>query len=383
MDELKREVIKLIRKGYEGSYWDFKQEYHSNKVDLLHDIICLANNLENRDAYIIFGVNDDGNIVGLDNDEERKNQEHLISLLRDKQFEAGYRPIIELTTIKLNTREIDVLTIKQSNRTPYYLTKSYNDGRKSVKAYHIYSRIQDTNTPKDKSADERVVEELWKRRFGLLPAPIDRLKFALKDKDNWTGKDGVSYYNPSPEFTVEYIQDEHSYRNENKEFYSYKQTNTSTSYENIQCKYHMTVLFECQRVILDSGRYSVATATWGFIPIDKYRRENIVYKYYLKDSLDHDLTNFLYNQENHEETIAKRRYMQLILLYESDVEKEQFENLIKSNINEVVKELNKRKKENLIFENLSEHEKKIENERVHTGKLLKELLEQFRKKNKL
>lgn len=167
MDELKRTVFKLIQKGYEGSYWDFKQQHHSNKADLLHDIICLANNLENRDAYIIFGINDDGHIVGLENDSKRRNQEHLISFLRDKNFEASYRPVIELKTFKLNSKEIDVLTIKQSNRTPYYLTKPYRDGKKEVRAYHIYSRIQDTNIPKDKSADERVVEELWKRRFGL------------------------------------------------------------------------------------------------------------------------------------------------------------------------------------------------------------------------
>lgn len=32
------------------------------KEDKLHDIICMANNLEDGDAYLIYGANDDGTI---------------------------------------------------------------------------------------------------------------------------------------------------------------------------------------------------------------------------------------------------------------------------------------------------------------------------------
>lgn len=47
---------KLIILKYEGSYWDFKQEHHSseNNHKLLYDIICLANNLENRRHTLSF-----------------------------------------------------------------------------------------------------------------------------------------------------------------------------------------------------------------------------------------------------------------------------------------------------------------------------------------
>ena len=37
------EIAELIERKAEGSYWDFKQEWHSNNVDLLHDIVCMAN----------------------------------------------------------------------------------------------------------------------------------------------------------------------------------------------------------------------------------------------------------------------------------------------------------------------------------------------------
>ena len=51
----KREIMKLINLKKEGEYWDFKREWYSDKkhADLLHDIICMANNRSNRDAYII------------------------------------------------------------------------------------------------------------------------------------------------------------------------------------------------------------------------------------------------------------------------------------------------------------------------------------------
>ena len=50
------EILRLINLHHEGSYWDFKKQWYSDKCDLLHDIICMANNLENRDAYIIVGI---------------------------------------------------------------------------------------------------------------------------------------------------------------------------------------------------------------------------------------------------------------------------------------------------------------------------------------
>ena len=55
------EVKELISFKQEGSYWDFKREWYSEGklADLLHDIICMANNLENRDAYIIIGIDEE------------------------------------------------------------------------------------------------------------------------------------------------------------------------------------------------------------------------------------------------------------------------------------------------------------------------------------
>ncbi|MCJ0943076.1 MULTISPECIES: RNA-binding domain-containing protein [Staphylococcaceae] len=69
---LKHQIINLIQEKREGCYWDFKAEYHKDKVELLQDIICLSNNLSNQEAYLILGVADHGHILGIAGDSNRK-----------------------------------------------------------------------------------------------------------------------------------------------------------------------------------------------------------------------------------------------------------------------------------------------------------------------
>ena len=74
---LKQEILDLIELKQEGPYWDVKKEWYSQnkKADLLHDIICMANNLENKDSYIIIGVDeqDDYKLNSVGDDTNRKN----------------------------------------------------------------------------------------------------------------------------------------------------------------------------------------------------------------------------------------------------------------------------------------------------------------------
>ena len=39
----KRWLTDLINRRIEGTYWDFKRCHHTNKADLVHDVLCLAN----------------------------------------------------------------------------------------------------------------------------------------------------------------------------------------------------------------------------------------------------------------------------------------------------------------------------------------------------
>ncbi|MCL2415630.1 MAG: ATP-binding protein [Defluviitaleaceae bacterium] len=181
-----KEVRNLIKLKTEGSYWDFKREWHSKNIDLLHDIICMANNLEDRDAYIIIGIDKTGNISGVP-EKKRKKQEDLINVLRDKPvFAGGIRPVVYVQTLEMmdeegDKKEIDVIIIKNTSHTPYYLTEDYEDGR-SLYARNIYTRIVDTNTSIKETADPNHVEWLWKKRFGLVGSAESRLKIILQSE---------------------------------------------------------------------------------------------------------------------------------------------------------------------------------------------------------
>ncbi len=47
---IEEKIYKLISKKTEGDYWDFKQEWHKDNERLLHDILCFANTVHDRDC---------------------------------------------------------------------------------------------------------------------------------------------------------------------------------------------------------------------------------------------------------------------------------------------------------------------------------------------
>lgn len=179
------DIKKLISLKQEGSYWDFKREWYSKdkKADLLHDIICMANNLSNREAYIIIGVDEENNysLSSVKSDPNRKNTQQLVDFIREKPFAGGIRPIVHIENICFGEIEIDVIVIHNSNATPFYLTDKYQ----SVMQNNIYTRVMDSNTPINKSADLSHIETLWKKRFGLLSPPLERMMIYLKESNLW------------------------------------------------------------------------------------------------------------------------------------------------------------------------------------------------------
>ena len=256
-------VQDLINQKSEGGFWDFKEQWHANKADLLHDIICMANNIENRDGLIIIGVEDKWfRICGVeDTDPNRKNSADLTDFLRGKHFQGEERPIISVTSIELEGKELDVITIKNSSMTPFVLTEPYKDLNKSVAKNQVYTRIGDTNTPIDKTADLDKIQYLWRKRFGLDLTTLEKLGVYLDAPDDWVYDDesGTFYYTYAPEFVIE-IESEYfsgDYR-ERSEFWN-KQFPDSSGFhwEDFIVKYHQTIIYKGICSYLDGGRYLV------------------------------------------------------------------------------------------------------------------------------
>ena len=74
-----------------------------------------------------------------------------------------------------------VLTIKNRIDKPFYITKKIDKAR----PYHIYSRYGDRNTAIDSQADEALIENMWKERFGLNLTFHERFDLYVADVNNW------------------------------------------------------------------------------------------------------------------------------------------------------------------------------------------------------
>lgn len=324
-------IQELISLRQEGSYWDFKREWYTNekKSDLLHDIICMANNLDNKDAYIIIGIDEENNheVKSVRNDENRKNTQMIVDFLREKKFAGGIRPIVSVEVINLDDDEIDVIVVKNTYNTPYYLNEKYQ----GVFANNIYTRVMDTNTPKEKSADIHHVEYLWKKRFRLISTPLERVKYYLENSDEWIDSSpGVSskkYYKYYPEFTIEHESEEYS---NGYEYYLFNQTDSRPHWYNIKLYYHQTLLFATGGVSLDGGRYFTSTPFTDGISLTSRHNWDISFKYFIKDTLEYTIHSFYFSPDGDEKSTAHRRFMECMLAFDSKDEKESFKKYVKS-----------------------------------------------------
>lgn len=109
MQSLENTIKQLIISKHEGEYWDFKVEHHSNCAELLHDILCFSNSLYQGDKYIIYGVSDNYDIVGFNENSMRRKQSEIIDFLRVQKFAGGFRPEVEVKNFTHSQRMADIV----------------------------------------------------------------------------------------------------------------------------------------------------------------------------------------------------------------------------------------------------------------------------------
>ena len=301
------EIAYLIDLKAEGGDWDYKSVWHEKRNDLLHDIICMANNLENRDGYIIIGVDDNGKICGgLESDKNRKNQQGLIDFLKDKKFAGDIRPVVYVRTLEVDGKDIDVIIIKNSKCTPYYLNDSFQD----VRIGCIYTRIGDTNTPKNRTADIDKIEALWRKRFGINLDPLQKVIFLLENPFEWcpVGTDGKHsnanyldqyYHHQFPEFTIVCEECYEGYPSGeidriDKDFYWMKQLpgDLHNCYlYTVKIRYNTSVLYSTKAIFADNFRFE--RVLWDH----EFLFENNEYCYVEQDSIKFKLDNWLCNRQ--------------------------------------------------------------------------------------
>ena len=345
------EICMLIDSGREDDWWDFKCEHHHDKAALVHDIICMANNRAERDSYIIFGIeNKDFNVIGVENDKNRRNQQYVTDILRSVNFAGGVRPRIEMRTLKIGIHDVDVLIVKNSFDVPYYLEKEYKDkiiknedGKhfgKVVQPYHIYTRVVDNNTEINKNADINDIERLWKKRLGLLTTPLEQAKRLLARPDDWIEEEGTYYHNQFPQFTLKNLFDRDLIseyeipEEESRAMYHYKQTDDGAHYGRISLFHYDTKLYSCQSTDLDGYRALIPCPEREYIHFGDDFDIGATFRYYLADSLDYALLRF-YKQKYDEVTgeeasIAIHRLFDVVMLFLDEKEKDSFKEYVSS-----------------------------------------------------
>lgn len=320
-------IEELIKSKREGDFWDFKEKPYDNKASLLHDILCLSNSLHRGNRYLIIGVSDPSEgalIIGLGiEDVNRKKQADYIDFLSNKNFAGDSRPEIEMHTIKIDEKEIDVIIIFDRPEKPYYLLNDYSDGEKHVKANYIYTRTIDRNTPIDRSADIGIIEKMWKQKFGIDQSPLERMKQLLLKPQLWSNlnldNDKPIYCRDFPEFHMEYSQPERK----GNEGFGYFYLDEQLSFGKICFKYHSTTLFEMEYVSCDGLRVYLPVPKIGNIAVD----EGQIYFYYIENSLEGALLVFLNAGELDRLSTGRNNYNPF-LIFKDESEHKEFEDYV-------------------------------------------------------
>ncbi|MCY3883964.1 MAG: ATP-binding protein [Gammaproteobacteria bacterium] len=293
-------VVDLIRLQSEGTHWDFKREHHEDKGTLIHDVLCLANCDHKGDRYLIFGVDDsDYSIHGVENNAGRKTQAHIAALFRDnaKNFSENVIPKFQLEEITLCGKTLDVLVIEDVAKKPYSLIKPIH----GVRPYYIYTRGNDTNTPKDDSAKSHEIEKMWRQRFGLDLTPLERVRQYLLDPD-WSTMDDneeqVDFHNQFPEFTIRSVagQDYVACHEEWTRGEIRSDTNSANYFE---IRYHQTLIAKVRFVVFDDRKKVCVAPKWEAL------KSGRIY-FYEKESVEYAMHRFLCRRYDRDDSKALR-----------------------------------------------------------------------------
>ena len=264
-DSLLAAISDLINQKAEGTYWDFKREHHTRNAELIRDVLCLANAKHTGDRFLIFGVdNQDFFLHPTNEDPKRKTQANLADFFSknaSKFFQSRF-PEFYLKEITIDETSIDVLVIQDVPHKPYYLVERYEE----VRAHHIYTRVCDSNTSVDDTAQPHEIERMWRERFGLDAPALERAKRYLSEPDAWSSmvENGCNmnfHHTTFPEFTLRVAgAEDHIARHEEWTRGEIRTDNNHAGY--YELRYHQTLLARIRYVSFDDHKKSMVAPNW-------------------------------------------------------------------------------------------------------------------------
>ncbi|ERI05131.1 ATP-binding protein [Atopobium sp. oral taxon 810] len=380
-------VEKLRSTHKEGNYWDFKREWHSDKAELLYDIICLANNIEQDTSYLIIGVDENQNHIAVDvsKDANRRDTNTLTYFLSHKKWYGGMWPNAYVENITLDGVAVDVVVIEiNREHLPYMLEQKYGQ---NIRPYAIYLRRNDANTPINDAAKFDEAARVWKRHFRLDLEPGKRIQVLLNDVAGWKDRPNngdwlvEKYYENEPQYSLKYEIDSN---NSGYEFYLCNQADSRPNWGNCDLQYDGTTIERFQLAGLDGMRYITpvpdkAYFDWNDRP---HRDRDLVYRYFDMTSLRWVLHRFFYSDGPlSDETLAHDLFMECVLVFLDEYERRAFEDYLRTREQDFLKRVDETEQpyiDQSDFVDLSDRAVHVYANKLKQAKILRAMLAEYR-----
>jgi len=146
------DVKAMIEEG-EGFEIEFKRKI-STPQKIARALIAFANT---QGGHILFGVDDDGSIVGV---ESEKTEADLISLAGQQYCDPPIEPHLDI--VPFNNKDVIVATVEESDQKPHYLLS--DDGEENK----VFIRVNDNSV----LASREVIKVLRDERADSAPLTL-------------------------------------------------------------------------------------------------------------------------------------------------------------------------------------------------------------------
>ena len=254
----------------------------------------------------------------------------------------------------------------------------------NVREGNIYTRVGDTNTPLDKTADINHTEFLWRKRFGLTSSPIFRFQKLLRDRCNWVKTDSdpdISYYSFAPEFTIrlsstdDYIKGHY--------FFSDYWMLHKPIFDYMSFNYYSTEIERHPIVIVDDNRFAFPFPNASIIKFPDFTHP-IRYYYFSEDSIRFDMLDFL-DDKSYPADAYRTPLLNMIPVFTSDKERHSFEMTLSTHnykdFKEAIEKMPDYYKPRTGFHewmNINETEARLLNDDLKVNTLVVDLVKKFR-----
>lgn len=332
-DNISKIIEGLLLQNKEGDYWDFKREYGSSNTDMLHDIVCMANQTSHKgDRYLIYGIAEDNGSLTVHGLTIEKKQADVLDYLRNQKF-AVCPPDINLIALTYEDKKLNVIIMKDKPLKPYYLLEDIKENNNAIlRAGAIYTRVGDTNTPKNKTADIYQVEQMWRERFGINLPAFERCLHLMQETENWeqppTQIGQLYYHKHFAEFQIKLGHAEEG----NGTPYTALYKNDSVYRWAVSLYFHGTLLREFSFLNCDGARLHLVdpeqeTLERSHLKLSESPNHSYFY-YYLQDSIEFSLLRIL-NLNNSECWYSPHELQNKgILIFKTEKHLKQFTNYL-------------------------------------------------------